>query len=49
MAQNNGRIDQSLESRADQMALFHGSNSGLQVGVNNGIITAESRIPLSKL
>ncbi|KAJ5556427.1 hypothetical protein N7494_000342 [Penicillium frequentans] len=29
------------------MALFHGSNSGLQVGVNNGIITAESPVPYS--
>ncbi|KAJ6002664.1 hypothetical protein N7451_005211 [Penicillium sp. IBT 35674x] len=44
MAQNARRVDQNEESRADQMALFHGFNSGLQVGVNNGIITAESRI-----
>lgn len=47
MAPTAGRIDQNPENRVDQTVLFRGFNSGFQVGVNTGIITAELQLPPS--
>lgn len=48
MVQNTDRINQKLKNTADHAVSFRGFNSGLQVGINNGPITAEFHVPPSK-